>query len=95
MDKRITIIDFKRYIKNYININTEDFRVFRMGPNDFESELTRNENQFQYIPQNSKFLIKLGPVLKYGEYLVPVHKIIRNTVRDEEVIGFNKNLIII
>lgn len=83
MDKRITIIDFKRHIKNYLNVCTENFRVFRMGPNDFESELTRNENQFQYIPPNSKFSIKLGPVLKYGEYLVPVYKLNKNTVSIE------------
>ncbi len=74
------MIDFKRHIKNYINVNTDDFRIFRVGPNDFESELTRNENQFQYIPHNSKFITKLGPILKYGEYLVPVFKLIKNTV---------------
>ena len=80
MDKRITMIDFKRHIKSYININLDDFRIFRMGPNDFESELTRNESQFQYIPLNSKFVTKLGPILKYGQYIVPVFKLIKNIV---------------
>lgn len=80
MDKRINMIDFKIHIKSYIDVNTDEFRVFRICSNDIESEFTRNENQFQYIPNNSKFIIKLGPPLKYGEYLVPVYKLIKNQV---------------
>jgi hypothetical protein len=46
-----------------------------MGPNDMESELTAFENQFFYFAQMTKFVIKLGPPLKYGEYMLPVYKL--------------------
>lgn len=75
MDKRIDLKEFKSHINKYLKMNDDDFRVFRICQNDLECELTSHENQFTYLTQNTKFLIKLGPPLKYGEYVLPVYKI--------------------
>ena len=72
MDKRIDLNEFKSHIDQYLKIGNDNFRVFRMCPNDLECELTSYENQFSYLTQNTKFIIKLGPPLKYGEYVLPV-----------------------
>lgn len=75
MDKRIDLNEFKNHIDEYLKIGVDNFRVFRMCPNDLECELTSYENQFSYLTQNTKFVIKLGPPLKYGEYVLPVYKL--------------------
>jgi hypothetical protein len=77
MDKRIDLKEFKKHVGSILKLNNENFRVFRMCPNDFECELTSCENQFNYLSQNTKFVIKLGRPLKYGEYMVAVHKLNR------------------
>ncbi len=63
-----------------MDIDVSEFRVFRVCHNDMESEFTREENQFQYVSSNSKLIIKLGPLLKYGEYSVPIYKLNHNMV---------------
>ena len=78
MDKRIDLNEFKMHISGFLKLSNENFRVFRMCPNDFECELTSCENQFSYLTQNTKFVIKLGPPLKYGEYVVPIYKLSRD-----------------
>lgn len=75
MDKRIELNDFKTHISDYLKIANDNFRVFRICQNDLECELTSHENQFSYLTQNTKFLIKLGTPLKYGEYVLPVYKL--------------------
>lgn len=75
MDKRIELNEFKTHVDEYLKIGLDNFRVFRMCPNDLECELTSPENQFLYLTQNTKFLIKLGPPLKYGEYVIPIYKL--------------------
>ena len=75
MDKRIDLNEFKAHIDEYIKIGLEYFRVFRICQDDLECELTSNENNFLYNSQNTKFLIKLGPALKYGEYSIPIFKL--------------------
>lgn len=75
MDKRIELNDFKSHISSYLNIQNDNFRVFRICANDIECELTSYENQFSYLTQNTKFLIKLGTPLKYGEYVLPLYKL--------------------
>lgn len=80
MDKRINLTEFKTHVKDYLQICNENFRVFRICQNDVECELTSHENQFSYLTQNTKFLIKLGPPLKYGEYVLPVFKLNKSMV---------------
>jgi hypothetical protein len=75
MDKRIDLNEFKSHIDDCLKLGSDNFRVFRMCQNDLECELTSNENQFFYLTQSSKFLIKFGPPLKYGEYCLPVYKL--------------------
>ena len=75
MDKRIGLSEFKSHIDQYLRIGNDNFRVFRMCPNDIECELTASDNQFSYLGNNTKFVIKLGPPLKYGEYVLPVFKL--------------------
>ena len=75
MDKRIDLNEFKEHIDEYVRLLPLNFRVFRMCPNDMECELTSIESQFLYLSQNSKFVIKLGPPLKYGEYVLPLYKL--------------------
>ena len=75
MDKRIDLNEFKLHIASYLNISIDAFRVFRICQNDLECELTSHENQFSYLTQNTKFLIKLGTPLKYGEYVLPIFKL--------------------
>ena len=75
MDKRIDLNEFKAHIDEYLKLSSVNFRVFRMCPNDIECELTSYESQFLYLAQNSKFIIKLGPPLRYGEYVLPVYKL--------------------
>lgn len=77
MDKRIDLKEFKKHVGSFLKLNNENFRVFRMCPNDFECELTSCENQFNYLSQNTKFVIKLGRPLKYGEYMVPIYRLNR------------------
>ena len=72
MDKRMDLNTFKSHVNEYLKLGNDNFRVFR---NDFECELTAYENQFSYLTQNTKFVIKLGPPLKYGEYVIPVYKL--------------------
>ena len=72
MDKRMDLNTFKSHVNEYLKLGNDNFRVFR---NDFECELTSYENQFSYLTQNTKFVIKLGPPLKYGEYVIPVYKL--------------------
>lgn len=80
MDKRIDLNEFKAHADEYLKISNENFRVFRICQNDLECELTSHENQFSYLAQNPKFLIKLGPPLKYGEYVLPVYKLNKTAV---------------
>jgi hypothetical protein len=54
MDKRIDLNEFKSHINEYLKIGNDNFRVFRMCPNDLECELTSYENQFSYITQNTE-----------------------------------------
>lgn len=61
----------------FFKISNDNFRVFRICQNDLECELTAHENQFSYLTQNTKFLVKLGPPLKYGEYVLPIYKLNR------------------
>ena len=75
MDKRIDLNEFKKHADSYLKINIENFRVFRICQSDMECELTACENQFSYLTQNTKFLIKLGPTLKNGEYVLPMFKL--------------------
>lgn len=75
MDKRIELNEFKSHANEYLKISNDNFRVFRICQNDIECELTSHENQFSYLTQNTKFLVKLGPPLKYGEYVLPVFKV--------------------
>lgn len=82
MDKRIDLSEFKSHVDEYLKISVDNFRVFRMCPNDLECELTSSENQFLYLANNSKFLIKLGPPLKYGEYVLAVFKMNKAKVCD-------------
>ncbi len=77
MDKRIDLHEFKSHANDFLRISNENFRVFRICQNDLECELTAHENQFSYLTQNTKFLIKLGPPLKYGEYVLPIYKLNR------------------
>lgn len=88
MDKRIDLSEFKSHIDEYLNIGLDNFRVFRMCPNDLECELTSFENQFLYLAQNTKFVIKLGPPLKYGEYVLPVYKLNQSKVTTSEIKTF-------
>lgn len=79
MDKRISLNEFKSHIDEYIKIGLDNFRVFRICQDDMECELTSNDNHFLYNSQNTKFIIKLGPVLKYGEYTLPIFKLNKET----------------
>lgn len=78
MDKRLTLYEFKRHLELYLNLEAEQFRLFRLFQNDIECEITHNESQFLYLAQQTKFIIKLGPACKYGEYLVPIYKMNKN-----------------
>jgi hypothetical protein len=75
MDKRIDLNEFKAHVEDHLKIQPLNFRVYRMCPNEMECELTSYENQFLYLAQSSKFIIKLGPPLRYGEYVLPVYKL--------------------
>lgn len=75
MDKRIDLSEFKSHVDEYLKIGVDNFRVVRLCQNDLECELTAGENLFLYLANNSKFIIKLGPPLKYGEYVLAVHKL--------------------
>ena len=75
MDKRIDLNEFKAHADEFLKIQPINFRVYRMCQNEMECELTSSENQFQYLAQNSKFIIKLGPPLRYGEYVLPVYRL--------------------
>lgn len=79
MDKRIGLDELKSHINDYLKIGAENFRLFRICQDDSENEVINNENQFLYNGTNSKFLVKLGPALKYGEYLSSVFKLNRGT----------------
>lgn len=80
MDKRISMMEFKKHVQMNLDMNCEDFRVFRQCQNDVECELTQSDAPFQFLMNNAKFVVKLGPSLKYGEYLVPVYKLVRDSV---------------
>lgn len=80
MDKRISMLEFKKHIQMYIDMNCDDFRVFRQCQNDVECELTHTDTPFQFLMSNSKFVVKLGPSLKYGQYVVPVYKLVKDSV---------------
>ena len=80
MDKRIDLHQFKTHIDSNLALGNENFRVYRICHNDIECEISSPDNQFSYIPQNSKFLIKLGPPLKYGEYVLPLFMLNMSTV---------------
>ncbi len=75
MDKRISLDGFKSHVNEFLNIGNDNFRVFRISQNDAEYELTSHDNQFFYTTQNTKLMVKLGPPLKYGEYVLPVFKV--------------------
>lgn len=94
MDKRIDLNEFKSHIDEYIKIGLEYFRVFRICQDDLECELTSNENNFLYNSQNSKFLIKLGPALKYGEYSIPIFKLNKGTKKTKVNISFVLNNVV-
>ena len=88
MDKRIDLGDFKSHVDEYLKISVDNFRVLRMCPNDLECELSAGENLFLYLANNSKFLIKLGPPLKYGEYVLAVYKLNKIKVKHFEIMFF-------
>ena len=82
MDKRIDLTEFKNHVGSFMNLTNENFRVFRLCPNNFDCELTSCDNQFSYLTQNTKFVIKLGRPLKYGEYMIQIFRlnVEKNTV---------------
>ncbi|CAF0833958.1 unnamed protein product [Brachionus calyciflorus] len=82
MDKRISLTEFKSHIDEYLKLGLDNFRVFRISPDDIECELTSNDSQFLYNIQNNKYLIKLGPPLKYGEHILPIFKLNRETKKN-------------
>lgn len=75
MDKRIELAHFKSHLDEYLKLSSLNFRVYRMCPNEMECELTAAENQFLHLQQNSKFMIKLGPPLNYGEYVLSMFQL--------------------
>jgi hypothetical protein len=77
MDKRISLEAFKSHVNDFLRLGNENFRVFRITQNDAEYELTAQDSQFSYLTQNTKLMVKLGPPLKYGEYVLPVFKVNR------------------
>lgn len=80
VDKRITLGAFKLKLEPFVQVQAENFKVFRVYTNNQEFESIRLGETLSFL-EDGKINIKLGRALKNGEYRVKVFQLL---VNDEE-----------
>lgn len=73
LDKRITLGSFKKELESYIGVPVNYFKVFRFYGNNQEIECFRLSETLGSFTDDTKVIIRLGRVLRKGEYNVKIY----------------------
>uniref|UniRef100_A0A646QG70 Ubiquitin carboxyl-terminal hydrolase 47 n=1 Tax=Hemiscolopendra marginata TaxID=943146 RepID=A0A646QG70_9MYRI len=75
VDKRITLGAFKKELEPYVGVAVNYFKVFRFYGNNQEIECFRLNENLGSFSDDTKVIIRLGRVLRKGEYSVKIFQL--------------------
>jgi len=73
IDKRKTLADFKQMVSIEIDVDADNFRVYRVYSNNQEMEVIKLSDQLIAYCDDTKLIIKIGRALKFGESRIKLY----------------------
>uniref|UniRef100_T1J5G5 Ubiquitin carboxyl-terminal hydrolase 47 n=1 Tax=Strigamia maritima TaxID=126957 RepID=T1J5G5_STRMM len=75
VDKRITLGAFKKYLEPYVCVATNYFKIYRLYAYNREFECSRLNENLAAFGDNTKVFVRLGRVLRKGEYNLKIYQL--------------------